>query len=502
MAVRYLFTTTLFIAFCLLFVKVPAFAQTQTLPQTQPANSYTAPNTNPDVPNNLHYWTQNVLIEVLSAMTCQLAGVDPTNPKSKCLGVDQKTGKIGFVENGGGTIGVMGSLISSTFIPPTLSGDYTRYLAQNFGLIKTSYAASQGIGYSSISPLIRVWTQFRNIVYMFFVIIFIIIGLGIMLRLKIDPRTVMTIQNQIPKIIIGLLLVTFSFAIAGLLIDFMWVLIYLVFNLALNAAVPDSQFYHTLSEIQTSFNGTGVFDVFNNIIGIGPLTTAATHSVGQIVQGVIAVSPLAGIFNIPVLGNALMFLVNAVIFIIVLIAVVWSLFRLWFALIEAYVMILIGVIFSPFWILGGLVPGGGQSVGFGAWLREMLGNLIAFPTAIGMFLLAGLFISNFTAPAQSGQFMPPLIGNPGTPNLISAIIGLGIILSTPNIVKMTKAAVKAPKIDFGQIGQSLNAGVAVPGRLATGGLNIAFGTHYDKEGKAVQSGGPVGKVIRAFGAAH
>ena len=51
-----------------------------------------------------------------------------------------------------------------------------------------------------------------------------------MLRLKIDPRTVMTIQNQIPKIIIGLILVTLSFAIAGLLIDIMWIAIYLFYN--------------------------------------------------------------------------------------------------------------------------------------------------------------------------------------------------------------------------------------------------------------------------------
>ena len=41
----------------------------------------------------------------------------------------------------------------------------------------------------------------------------------------------MTIQNQIPKIIISLILVTFSFAIAGFLIDLMWVSIYVVINL-------------------------------------------------------------------------------------------------------------------------------------------------------------------------------------------------------------------------------------------------------------------------------
>ncbi|MCL5970199.1 MAG: hypothetical protein M1450_01720 [Patescibacteria group bacterium] len=472
-AVRY-FLVFVFFVVSFLFLKSPVFAQNQTLPQAKTVNPYIAPNTNPDVPNNLHTWTQNVMIEVISAMTCQLAGVDPTNPSAKCLGVDQKTGKIGFVQNGGGAIGAMSSLISATFIPPTFTSDYAKYVARSFGLTKPSYAASQGIGYDSISPLIKIWTQVRNIVYLMFVLVFAIIGLAIMLRVKIDPRTVMTVQNQIPKIIIGLLLVTFSFAIAGLLIDLMWIVIYLFFNLALSAATPDSPYFHTLSQIQSSFNGDSVLGVFNNIIGISQMTNSATNSVNQILLDVLAVSPLQGLMGIPIIGDAFRILISAVVFLIILIAIIWSLFRLWFALIEAYIMILVGVIFAPFWIVAGLAPGGGQSAGFGAWLREMLGNLAAFPTTIGMFLLSGLFVSNFSTPTYSGQFMPPLIGNPGAPNLVSAIIGLGIIFSTPHVVKITKAAFKAPKIDLGPIGQAIGVGTGAPGGIFNKTGQIGF----------------------------
>src|SRR3990167_10171423 len=128
-SVRYVLFRSLFVICYLLFVIRPVYAQS--INQT-PQNSYTAPNTNPDVPKNLHTYSQNVLLEVMAAVSCQLTGIDPVNPKQKCLGVDQKTGKIGFVENGGGAVGVMGNLIAMTFTPPIHTIDYFQNLSQNF----------------------------------------------------------------------------------------------------------------------------------------------------------------------------------------------------------------------------------------------------------------------------------------------------------------------------------------------------------------------------------
>src|SRR3989344_5398845 len=196
------------------------------------------PNTNSNVPNNLHNWTQSVMIEVMLALTCQLVGIDPTQPNRQCLGIDQKTGKIGFLPTGdaekmqiGGAIGGMSNMISMLYAPPIHTSDYFQNLAQNFGIVKNANAQVTGTGFKGLEPLQKLWEAFRNIVYLLFVIVFVVIGLAIMLRIKIDPRTVMTIQNQIPKIIIGIILVTFSFAIGGFLIDLMWVTIYLVFGI-------------------------------------------------------------------------------------------------------------------------------------------------------------------------------------------------------------------------------------------------------------------------------
>ncbi len=515
------------VLFSLFFIlKSPASAQTPAQPQVQPVNSYAAPNTNPDVPNNLHNWTQNVMIEVIAAMTCQLAGVDPTNPSAKCLGVDQKTNKIGFVENGGGAVAVMGNLITMTFTMPIHTGDYVNYLSDNFGLSKTAYAADvnpcssdpQGIGYCGLKKLnlIGVWSVFRNIVYLIFILVFVIIGIAIMLRVKIDPRTVMTIQNQIPKIIIGLLLVTFSFAIAGFLIDAMYVAIYLFFNVFSETAkaIPNTDL-NSLNPIFLQGNtpfaafdamakgatgGGGGFDailgvanplgdMLRSIIGIGgPLggvldnspVNLLIHSL-SVMAGVMIGFQAAQAAGLPVIGALIPgplagagafaateillreLLPNTIIFLIIFIAVFAALIRLWFTLITAYVMVLVDIIFAPLWIIGGLMPGGNssQNVGFSAWLRDMVANLSAFPVTIAMFMIGKILSNAVGATPTGGQFVPPLVGNPAVSGAIGSLITVGIILSTPSVVNMTKAAFKAPKIDLAPIGKYLGAGTNV-----------------------------------------
>src|SRR3989344_8129172 len=118
----YLIVVFLFFIFSFLIFKSPTFAQTVSIPnsnlpnyQNNQTNPYAAPNTNPDVPKNLHTYTQSVMIEVMSALVCQLSGIDPTNVSQKCLGVDPKTGSIGFVEGGGGAVGFMGGMIGMLY---------------------------------------------------------------------------------------------------------------------------------------------------------------------------------------------------------------------------------------------------------------------------------------------------------------------------------------------------------------------------------------------------
>src|SRR5882762_3086779 len=82
--------------FSLLIVSIcqnPAYAQT---PAQTTTNDYLTPNTDSNVPQNRDTYTQVVLINVMSAVMCQLTGIDPTTPNQPCLGIDPATGKIGM----------------------------------------------------------------------------------------------------------------------------------------------------------------------------------------------------------------------------------------------------------------------------------------------------------------------------------------------------------------------------------------------------------------------
>ena len=489
-SVRIFLVALIIILGALLFSK-PSFAQN--LNNNSPTvNSYATPNTDSNVPNNLHTWTQSVMIEVMSSMICQLSGIDPINPSAQCLGVNPQTGKLGFVQGGGGALGLMGYFIATTLTPPIHTSDYVSYLSQNFGVAKPSYAAGL-TGFQSLSPIMGVWIIFRNIVYLLFVLIFLIIGVAIMLRVKIDPRTVMTIQNQIPKIIIGLILVTFSFAIAGLLIDVMWIVIYLFINVlsGVDPALAANAGDLTRNLNNTSLNwGNGVFN--GGFLGVA---TGSAASIGSIIislfTGGAGASNPGSVIDLltnpvgTVLGAILGFIGGIAAFFIILIALLWAMFKLWFSLLNAYIFILVDIIFAPFWIVTGLLPGG-QSMGFNAWLRDMLGNLAAFPAAIAMFLLGRVLIDNFGTTAASGKaFLPPLLGNPvgiGGTNIFGSLVALGIIFSTPHVVKITKAAFKAPKIDLGPIEESVGAGQAVVGGFVGGANKSLF--RRDQYGRA------------------
>ncbi|MBI2430772.1 MAG: hypothetical protein HYV39_02050 [Candidatus Levybacteria bacterium] len=487
----------IFIAFFIF--TTPAFAQTSPALTT---------NTNPDVPKNLHTWTQNVMIEVMAAMSCQLTGIDPINPKQSCLGVDSQTGKIGYVPSAnqgqaGGAIGVMGNLIAMTYTPAMHTGDYFGYLAQNFGVVKSAYAQTTGAGFDSLNPIINLWIAFRNLVYLLFVAVFAIVGFGIMLRINIDPRTVMTIANQLPKMIIAILLVTFSFAISGFLIDLMWASIYVTTNVIVSSD-PNQELIsqETAQKIVQSANPIEAANIAGEgkdkkIGGLARIASEPSESLGEVVTPLFdsgigksslgvatsiiffslaqkAASPfqeaikaigswtglpgkaitltistaiglLAGVAGGANAGSLGPFFVSWIVFIVIVIAILWALFRLTFQLVIAYVTVLIHTVFSPFWIIGGLFPG--SPIGFGAWFREMLGALSVFPVTIGMFLLGRIFMAAFDQNAQT-HFAPPMTGNPNAGNF-GAFIGLGIILLTPQVVTIMKDLFKSPQFKYG-----------------------------------------------------
>ena len=110
--------------------------------------------------------------------------------------------------------------------PPASSGVYIADLLKNSPVIPQAYA--QGIGFSSLSPVLPIWKVFRDLSYSFFAMIFVVIGFMIMFRQKISGQAQATITSVLPNLVVTLIIITFSYAIAGLLIDLMYLVIYFI----------------------------------------------------------------------------------------------------------------------------------------------------------------------------------------------------------------------------------------------------------------------------------
>ncbi len=488
--------SVLILSFIFLQTLVP-FASAQTITSTVATTS--APlstRLEEDVPRTYSTHTQMLILEVLAAASCQLAGVDSINPNGKCLGINPLTQKIGFVENSGGAISVVTNLMIFTFDIPVSSPGYINYAFSDFGIVKSSFA--QTTGFSSLSPLLPVWVAFRNVVYVIFVIAFMAVGIGIMFRRNIDSKTVMSVQNAIPKIIIVLLLVTFSFAIGGLLVDFMYLTMYVMYGIVssidginipgLNpigivgstpfgaiggmGGIKDIAYSSSRgfgSQISALMEGTIIADI------MGIITLTLSGPVGWLSTGLNVIG--FGTPNTFNAGNeALGVIGGSIAFLIIAIALFAALVRLWITLLKAYLFILVDIAIAPLWIAASLIPGSSMSVG--SWFRHIMKNIAVFPITFFIFLLGSVMVQVFEGVAtDAAVFVPPFIGNSLNPKHLGGLIGLAIILLAPEVGNMAQSMFKAPD------GKMLSA---IPPALAvgTGMVGGPFKGAY-KAGRAV-----------------
>lgn len=460
-------------------------------------NPYLTPNTETNVPANLHTMAQSLLLESVDALSCGLTGVEFLNKDHNCLGFNPQTGKIGYATRQGGLLPIMGNMISMLYTPALHTSDYVAYLQHNFITHRgVSYAATTntGLGFQGLTPLLGVWEAFRNIMYLLFTIFFILIGLAIMLRIRLDPKTAVSIQSALPKMVIGLLLVTFSFAIVGFLIDLMYVLSYVVITV-MHTADPtgiDPQ------NILTNLNRTplGFADIMyhgsNDNWGIFDIVGAITVAVQQVISQTVAeltktnafLAFLLGIWNFGCwIGNLNPFawhpetinwadcaggFVSTIAYIFIWLtlyfAILSALFRLWWTMIRAYVLILVDTCLAPFYIGLGVLPG--ADFGFSTWIMGIIAHLALFPASIFMFLLAKIFIDKLVVTGVGGNgdfFMPPLLGNLFSPtadrqiSYIGFVAAFGVIQIMPTLLDQIRERLHVQVNKH--VGSALTAGV-------------------------------------------
>ncbi len=362
---------------------------------------------------------------------------------------------------------------------PVSSVDYLAYVGNNLKknhVVDSAYAATPGYGFGGLAPILPIWKAFRNIAYMLFAIAFVMYGVMIMFRIRVDGKTAATITLAIPKLITTLLLITFSYAIVGLLVDLSTVASALLIDvLRVGKIIKDpiegvvrgssglgswgmigSFLINTLSSIIIS-----PFIVFNLLLG--GFFSATWAWVG------IVLSLATGI------GEAIA--------IILVIAVIWSYIKLILKLFQSYLSIIVSLVFSPIILLGNVMPG---SKAFSGWIMGILGNLSTFPAAaflltlsyalmmqpvvnafpnanLGVVSLAPSGGNGWTTAAGTGTNMwAPQIVVPqggGLGDLMLATIGIGLLLMSSKYVDMVLKAFNTPPFPYGAaIGDALKYG--------------------------------------------
>lgn len=355
-----------------------------------------------------------------------------------------------------GAVHGVGNAIAALYTAPPASGvAYAMDVFSNFGITKPAYA-QEGSGFTLLNPILDLWKAFRNLAYIFFVILFIAIGFAIMFRVKLSPQTVVTIQSALPRIVIVLLLITFSYAIAGLLIDLMYVImLFGIHFLASQGLVNDAnaligQYYsgNFLGAMGAVFGGgaQGFFRL------AAALVTGGAEIVGGIMEGLfrtpfdIGPGGFIGRAVGGLLGGVVGGVASVIVIFLLALFLIFVLIRLFFLLLISYISILLLTIFGPIMIILGILPAQ-MPVGPGAWFKQLLANILVFPLTAFLLIIGTILAQRGNLPGQ-GIWTPPLMLG-ATGEAAQVLIGLGILFFIPNIINGMKAALQAATFERG-----------------------------------------------------
>ena len=377
-----------------------------------------------------------------------------------------------------GLVGVVTNLYTVPYAnpPASLSFYLDKKISDFFGGDKV-YAQSTGLGITSLSSYFSFWSISRNIAYSLIIVILLIAGFLHIFQFKIDPNISIDIEKIILNVVLVVLTVTFSFAIAGFLIDLMYLLLMVIFHIArtnnlISAELVESLYGHVSAgeifdflTLQTNpiafvnnflqiipdsvrnlakahMTGVLAFQLFPNVTSalhdiytfietqFGLLGSGVEFDPGAIAAGV------SGMVVSPLIASIMVnYLERMVILLAIYFTLLFLYFRILFILIGSYIEIVFGVVFAPFLLLADIFTGKNR---FARWLTRMLANVIAFPLLAVLFL-AGANITNAVS-STSNAFLPPPLTGMGKA-ILSSLVGIGVLLAIPSIIDRVKKSI-------------------------------------------------------------
>ncbi|PIZ62582.1 hypothetical protein COY16_03850 [Candidatus Roizmanbacteria bacterium CG_4_10_14_0_2_um_filter_39_13] len=400
-------------------------------------------------------------------------------------GCSEKYGNERYSNNG--LIQKMANLIVIPYEnPPASALGWAQVSMEKVGFIPSTYAYS-GVGFSSLSGYMEIWKLFREISYIILVLVMITIGFLIMFRVKIGSQAEISIQNALPRIVVAMILIAFSFPIAGFLVDIMYVIMAIVVHLIFDAGIAGTT-SETAGEVVDSYINGGFFKLFppgqnwytlgQSMYGLMPWAIRGgiqligyffvvsyikqiTHFIGEFTKDISGLGVIGNIWgNLPGLAQLLIQLViffavfpiipGVILMLVMMLTALLFVFKIFFLLLSSYIKVVLYVIFSPVILMFSAIPGVNT---IGWWFKNLFGELLAFPT-VAMILMVGramatvnqinspsgvngLYIRTSLIPHYVEPFRLPFLHGISSSDL-NTLIGLGLILMTPDLIKMVK----------------------------------------------------------------
>lgn len=343
-------------------------------------------------------------------------------------GAIQSVPVLSQVNLSGGALGTTTSLIGMLYAnPPVRTVDYLGSLGEQIGIVKPAHAQVFGSGNEVLKPILTLWQVSRNIAYVAMIIVFLIIGLMVLFRNRINPQTVITAQAALPGLVIGLILITFSYFLAALISDMAFVGTNVVgyYFAAAQGKTDDSERTNLVGKISDK-SVLNIFGPLTGIIGRDEVSGSLDNIIGELPGGTQFVirsvvgfltaqffSPIAGgVGGIgttigTALGGARGFVIGSVaqlvtelstgilgftaptftlgyaLAFIATLALIYAMIRLLLRLISAFLTIIFLTISAPFQFLAASLPGR-QGIAT-AWILNMLANILVFPAVLAVF---------------------------------------------------------------------------------------------------------------------
>ncbi len=440
---------------------LPVHAQSATSPA--PTIPY-APNPIPSsVSPTSPLYTDLIVNNMFHTFSCLMTGSSVINQpcltyqaQKNAQGALQTVPVLSQVNLSKGALGATAYLIGGMYAnPPVRTSDYLNSVGQQLGIVQEAHAQVLGSGANVINPLVTLWQVSRNISYLAMIIVFVIIGVMVLFRNKINPQTVITAQAALPGLVIGLILITFSFFLSGVISDMAFVGTNLVgsyFDAARGAPPTGPTLLQSLdATYDSSFNAKSVAEGGRkaNLISIfskfGDLNSGSHNKLGIVVDSfwgdindymrnllVIAASffsaqiagQSASFFRaVPDIGEGIIAIIQAIsvagtlaaptgaisllLGLTITAILMYVMVKLLIRMVNVYISIIFLTITAPFHFLAAALPGR-QSIATG-WFLSMLANALAFPAVIAVFY----FVAFLLGPGNGGSFGPFKVADAG-----------------------------------------------------------------------------------------